>query len=252
MAENRFDEEMAGGGDRLYADAVCAQCSTVNPEGSLICKTCGNNLRDQRSIRLAAELELEGVKTVDQRQLLFGVLTTLGILLVIYTAWNADSLMTWLVSAQSAANTPAALWTGPEGAAFNELLAALDASAPTADQIRTAMETHINSEAYDGVYVLADQDPGSAWRTLGTAIVRQDGESLLFAARLTESGEVRGRAHFQGNYLTAGWDTAGAFDGRAYIAVSGVAAKQPDGTFECYGRSEESESNFEFRGFRLP
>lgn len=252
MAENLFDEENAGGGDRLYADAVCAQCSTVNPEGSLICKTCGNNLRDQRSIRLAAEMELEGEKTVNHRQLLFGLLTTLGILLVIYTAWNADSLMTWLVSARSAANTPAALWTGPEGAVLKDLLAALDASAPTAEQIRTAMENPINSEVYDGVYVLADRDADLGWHTLGTAIVRQDGESLLFAARLAESGEIRGRARFQGNYLTAGWDTAGASDGRAYIAVSGVAAKQPDGSFECYGRSEESESNFEFRGFRLP
>ena len=40
--------------EHLDADAVCEACDTVNPEGTLLCKTCGNNLRDQRARRMKA------------------------------------------------------------------------------------------------------------------------------------------------------------------------------------------------------
>ena len=43
----------------IEADAVCAQCGSANPEGTLICKTCGNNLRDQRLMRIAADQILD-------------------------------------------------------------------------------------------------------------------------------------------------------------------------------------------------
>jgi len=43
----------------IEADAVCAQCGSANPEGTLICKTCGNNLRDQRMLRITADQLLD-------------------------------------------------------------------------------------------------------------------------------------------------------------------------------------------------
>ncbi|MCX5757207.1 MAG: hypothetical protein NTU83_01615, partial [Candidatus Hydrogenedentes bacterium] len=48
--------------ERIDADAVCEKCGTVNPEETLLCKTCGNNLRDQRLHRVQSEPSEEAVR----------------------------------------------------------------------------------------------------------------------------------------------------------------------------------------------
>jgi len=253
MAGNRFEPEVSGATDRLYADAVCAQCGTVNPDGSLICKTCGNNLRDQRTIRLTAEIALEGEAPIERRRFFLGALTVLGLLLVLYAALNADNLMTLLVNLQSGpAGTSASVWSGPESATFEEMLAELDNNAATQDEIRAAMNNPVNSESYGGVYVLAMRNPVMGLRQLGLANVRQEDERALFVARLNNGGEIRGQARFQGNYLTASWEDAGALYNNERFAVSGVAAKQEDGSYECFGRSELTDNNYNVLGFKLP
>ena len=52
-------------GERLDADAVCGSCGTVNPEDTLLCKSCGNNLRDQRQTRIA--VDGPGMEPMDMR-----------------------------------------------------------------------------------------------------------------------------------------------------------------------------------------
>jgi hypothetical protein len=73
----------------IDADAVCEQCSTVNPAGTLLCKTCGNNLRDQRMRRLAADEGMEAVHASDRPiRMLTGLLVVLGLLAILWAAIN--------------------------------------------------------------------------------------------------------------------------------------------------------------------
>ena len=51
MAERNVPRQHSA--ERVDADAVCARCGAVNPEDSLLCKVCGNFLRDLRGRRLA-------------------------------------------------------------------------------------------------------------------------------------------------------------------------------------------------------
>ena len=48
--------------EHLDADAVCEPCGNVNPEGTLLCKTCGNNLRDMIQAIEAGQVEEPGKK----------------------------------------------------------------------------------------------------------------------------------------------------------------------------------------------
>ncbi|HOJ68818.1 MAG TPA: hypothetical protein PLH06_08470, partial [Candidatus Hydrogenedentes bacterium] len=86
----------------LDADAVCAQCGMVNPEGTLLCKNCGNNLRDQRMLRLQADEALQGRETAAEQRNTFlrNALGVLGVLVLLYLGLNASSLMNLLTSPQ--------------------------------------------------------------------------------------------------------------------------------------------------------
>lgn len=242
-----------GLGDRLYADAVCAQCGTVNPEGTLICKTCGNNLRDQRTIRLAAEQELatQG-QPIQRRQVTLGLLTALGIVLVLYVALNVDRISAWMISAQSSAPDARALWNGPDRGVFEKLLAELDEKEPSTVEARAALSNPDRGDMLSGIYVLASTNSPLGPRILGTANVLQKDDTIYFAARLNPQLEVRGRALSQGNAWAATWDSAGVMQGENYSTVSGVALKKPDGGFECFGQSENSEEGYDFVACRLP
>jgi len=241
-------------GDRLYADAVCAQCSTVNPEGTLICKTCGNNLRDQRTLRLAADQQLVGqAERVERRQFLLGALTVLGILLILWTTLNVDTITDWLVAAQSPGfNVQRAFWSGPDNEVFTEMLAELESRRPSPEEIQAAMQNPVFAADFDGIYVIVRGFGLMGARPVGIGRVRHlDGE-YYFVARVGENGEVRGRAMLQSNSLSAGWENAGASDGARYFSVAGVALRRPDGTFDCFGQSAVSEEGYEFMAYRLP
>ena len=86
--------------ETLDADAVCAQCNTVNAEGTLLCKVCGTNLRDQRAIRLSADQALDlGNSGQRRRAWLSGILFVLAIGLIISTLINQELIVEWLIDA---------------------------------------------------------------------------------------------------------------------------------------------------------
>ncbi len=242
-----------GPGDRLYADAVCAQCGTVNPEGTLICKTCGNNLRDQRTIRLAADAELTArTAPVEKRRVVLGLLTLLGILLVLWMSFNVDSLANWLVNSQQASvDVEGALWAGKDGAVFEQLLAALDEVELSGAESRAILASPTMSETMEGLYVLGVTSPLGS-RPVGMANAFREGETLYFVARVEDTVEVRGKARQQSNTWAASWDGAGAHRGEAFFSVAGIAVPKPEGYLECFGRAEISEEGYEFIACKVP
>ena len=67
----------------IDADTVCEKCATVNPEETLLCKSCGNNLRDQRIERMARGGAIElGDVGESKFRILTGVLITIGFVLI--------------------------------------------------------------------------------------------------------------------------------------------------------------------------
>ncbi len=239
-------------GDRLYADAVCAQCSTVNPEGTLICKTCGNNLRDQRTIRLSADQELVNQgKPDEQRRWMLGLLPVLGLLLVLWVSLNVDTITGWLVSTGGSGPAPDALWAGADAAVYEQLLTELQEKGPTSAEARAVLGNYDRGDVLDGIYVIAQATPLGP-RVVGSALIQQKEDTAYFVAKLGEQAEVRGKAVQQGSAWAAGYETAGALQGGRHFAVSGVALRKPDGWYECFGQSEVSEDGYDFFAYKVP
>jgi hypothetical protein len=240
-------------GDRLYADAVCAQCGTVNPEGTLICKTCGNNLRDQRTLRLAAEQVLaDQVSPISRRQVFLGLLTLFGILLVLWVALNVDTITNWLIATQSDTPNPRTLWAGSDQDMYGALLTQLEESNLSDVDKKDALTNFDKGEDADGVYVLARETP-LGQRVVGTAFVKVQDDVLYFAALVGENAEVRGKAIAQGNNGWAvNWNSSGALVNNRYFAVTGVALHRPEGMYDCFGQSENSDDEFAFSAYKVP
>lgn len=250
MANDDFGTQALG--DRLYADAVCAQCSTVNPEGTLICKTCGNNLRDQRTIRLAAEQELgQQDKPVERRKVMLGLLTAFGLLLVLWVSLNVDTITTWLVSTGASGPDPSALWQGNNAATYEQMLSELDGAAPPASEARAILTNFDKGDDINGIYVIA-QSTSLGPRPVGSALIRQQDDTIYFAARIGNGTEVRGKAVQQGNSWAANYETTGAAQGDRHFAVAGVALHKPEGWYECFGQSEVSEDGYDFYAYKVP
>lgn len=249
---NQFEEENA---ERLDADAVCAQCNTVNPEGTLLCRTCGNNLRDQRTMRMAAEQVLMSEREqVDRGRFLLGALTVLGILLVLYVVINIDGITSWLIELhQSGVSTTESLWTGPTGARLDEMRAELNAQQFTNQELGEALDNPAPGaeDSFEGFYAVGTGASAFGLRPQGTALVRPEGAEYLFVAVLRNGVEVRGRAQLMGNGLQASWETAAARQDGATYSVAGVALPKNNGAFDCYGQSDYSGASYEFMAGRL-
>lgn len=246
MQPNRHDAHDAV--EHLDADAVCELCGNVNPEGTLLCKQCGNNLRDQRSRRMHAT----GGPTsaVDASfsisRIMRGVVIVFGICAVLWVALNVSTIETWLMSGVQSAEAkgqnaipPDAFWNGADAARYEALSSALQEHVMTAEEAGlTPPGSPLASP--DGRYILKrSTDPAAS--PSGSAIVKQDGEKVYFVARLFGGTEVRGAALissdtvFQAPYIGV-LDPDGTFT-EAY----GLAQIRPTGELACEGLFGEYE-----------
>lgn len=240
--------------DHLDADAVCATCGHVNPEGTLMCKTCGNNLRDQRQRRLTAEVQLEDNLKGESRSYIFsGLLTALGLLLVLWAALNVDRITDFLVPGGPSSGMAQIYWTGPDGELYNALAKSLDALDLSRDELAALAQGASESATYVGYFAIFDQPMGPQAEIIGYAMVNPDGSrTVQFVAKLFNGIELRGSAYNQGNSLSALQDTvAVAFDDR-HVAARGVALRQSDGGYELYGQSDLSDADFQAYAYYLP
>jgi hypothetical protein len=246
MQPNRHDAHDAV--EHLDADAVCELCGNVNPEGTLLCKQCGNNLRDQRSRRMhttggpASTVET----SFSISRIVRGVVIVFGICAVLWVALNVSTIETWLMTGVQSAEAKSAnavapedFWSGSDAARYEALSAALQEHVMTAEEAGlTPPGSPLASP--DGRYVLKrSTDPAAS--PSGSAIVKLDGEKVYFVAQLFGGTEVRGAALissdtvFQAPYIGV-LDPDGTFS-EAY----GLAQIKPTGELECEGFFGEYE-----------
>jgi len=239
--------------DRLDADAVCGTCGNVNPEGTLMCKTCGNNLRDQRQRRMTAEVQLEdNLKGEDRRYLVSGLLTVFGLLLVLWSALNVDRITDWLVAGTSNTQALSVYWSASESARFSPLAERLRGIELSSSDLAQLAATAGTATGFSGVYAVFDGRLSDQGRWIGVAAVEEELNQVHFVGQLHNGIELRGTAFIQGNSLSALMNTVSADIGGDYYAVQGVALRQMDGGFELYGQSDFSEMDYQIYAYPLP
>lgn len=188
----------SAGFEQIDADAVCEQCGSVNDEGVLLCRVCGQNLRDQRAQRLAAA---HGPEMFEERvsriRLLTGLLSIFGILLVVFAVLNISnieaSLVTWL-SAETISEE-GGVWSGPNGEIYDELQTALEEYPTSRARMSEALENPLNDRSFNGRYVLMRPGRLEVNRVIGEANLSRRGDRVYFVVNLrNQSIEIRGYA----------------------------------------------------------
>ncbi len=242
----------------LEADAVCGQCGNVNPEGTLICKTCGNNLRDQRMLRMTADQMLEEeAESANRSVFLIRALSVLGILVVLWLGINAGRIASVLTSADDAGTAeeiiytnPELFWTGPEGATYDAMRDELAAQFPSESDAESArMSVSPTQQITEGRYVVF-QRLGTGMRFVGAAVVRADNEGWRYNAQLLDDIEIRGYASHDGQSLETQWDEAGVLYEGEYFAATGRAFPQAQGSISISGESNANNRRFSGLAYR--
>jgi hypothetical protein len=234
--------------EAIDADAVCGGCGRVNPEGTLICKGCGNNLRDQRLLRLAADQILTGEEEeAKRRSWLTRTLTVLGILVVLYVGMNAGRIMGLVLPgsvtdpAGEAANMPpvhpAKFWES-EKAAFDSMAASLKSRYPAESDAETARLNPPISPTPEGYFALFEK-VGTTERFVGAAYAALEDTNVRFVAAFNDGTESRGLATLaDASVVTVDWGMGGVQREGKYFAAAGSAVPQADGTYQIVARSE--------------
>ena len=240
--------------ERIDADAVCEWCGTVNPEGTLLCKTCGNNLRDQRAKRLSGETAAESASRATEHTAIFGkVIGVIGVLLIIWVALNLTRIEEMMAGAQTSTTSNARVyWSGPDIDVYNEMIQELQANPVTPQECGAVLQRPDYDGGYDGRYALFHRD-GANLVPIGQASVRVKGDALVFVAVLSSFDlEFRGEARFEGNARIASRDTAGVRMNERFYGVSGFAQKVKTGGFECFGLSDAGSDSYAAIAFHVP
>lgn len=233
--------------EKLDADAVCIQCGTVNSEGTLLCKVCGNNLRDQRVRRLASDQALESASAGPRRRVwASAVFFVLAVGLIVSTLFNQEMIVRWLMDVQEGTRLgPSDLWNGNPSVSLDELLEVLEANYPTEEVALQARETPSPGASMSGRYAVFYGE-----QYVGAANVREAGNTLELVALLVSGDELRGLATLQGDYYVMVPESGGLESGRRIIAIQGVASPVAAGVLECVG--DDSRSRYACMAYRLP
>jgi len=226
--------------DRIDADAVCEACGTVNPEETLFCKSCGNNLRDQRVNRITDGRGIEelAADTAPPAQWLSKALTVLGILLVIWSAINVanGNIEKWLTSTEHSlvsGPSPARLWKGLDGDVYDALAKQIAEHTITVDEINAAGKAAPQGPEFEGLYFLKNSSAANG-AMIGQAAVKEEGGRVFFVAKLSRGAEIRGELDVSAaNPKTV---SAGMKVGKQILPAYGMAQKLQDGVFACYGQ----------------
>jgi len=256
MAQDPFAQEYK---ETIDADAVCSQCGKENPEGTLLCRYCGNNLRDQRLMRLAADTMMAGEgKSKERRTFLVGAVTVLGLLFVLWLGINISGFSARLTSvpenggAPTVTLRPFVFWDGADAAVYAALERSLNDSFPTASQAETVRLNPAANPAPEGTFALYER-LGTSMTFIGGAVVKMEGDKYFFAARLLDGSEVRGmgRKDAQAGHFRAEWTDVGIRPNDSYYAGFGALAANPDGGFAIMAGVDFNERTYQAVAYSL-
>ncbi|MBX7255856.1 MAG: hypothetical protein K1Y02_05805 [Candidatus Hydrogenedentes bacterium] len=236
----------------IDADAVCEQCSTVNPPGTLLCKMCGNNLRDQRTRRLSSEGPVIPIEEkIHPRRVLSSLLMVLGLLVVLWVAFNVSSIESMLTQGfedTGSESDPELLWTS-SSAIYEELAKKLVEHPVSPSETEIALSQYQLTNGFDGRYVLKRSEEPFA-PVIGQAIVETQGDSVYFVATVGGNYEFRGEAKLSSpTQLDA--EYVGVKTGEEYIDAYGMAQVSP-GQLYCGGYAVGSDTLIEAIAYHVP
>lgn len=241
----------------IDADAVCSQCNTVNPEGTLICKMCGNNLRDQRLLRMTADqmLDTEGKKG-EGSSFLYKALPILGLLIVLWLGINASRMVSMLTKAESDDNSvyvnlADTVWNGPDKGIYTELAGKLGTSPIDSTEAEEArMNLAPMPDIASGKYALYAR-MGTEEQFAGVAMVKMDGTSLYYVAVLENGAEIRGKSTLLEDAFISQWDEGALFMDNIYYSLTGAAVLQPDGSVALSGHTDLNTIRYDSTAYRM-
>lgn len=235
-------------------DAVCEACDEVNPPGTLLCKTCGNNLRDQQQRRFANQgaPELQDESLLKQpRRFLAALLSVFGIVVIIWVALNKDNIFQWLTDAQmtgtvgGSAESAERFWTGESASVFDDMLRALERAPITAEEV-SAAEFAQTGELTTGRYYLKDGNYDGAV-IIGQAYVYCDENEIYFVAKIPPGYEIRGTANYDLQALNVGIQYLGQ-----YAGALGQGQILEGGSIACYGEAGADSIIYQAVAFFVP
>lgn len=244
----------------IDADTVCEKCATVNPEETLLCKSCGNNLRDQRIERMARGGAIElGDVGESKFRILTGVLITIGFVLIGCVLLFFPNIESWLVDIQTieAGVDNSDLWSGAEGNIYDDMLDDLVSFPTSRGQMQLAMDNPILDESYNGRYAVAVADDSASLTIIGEASLRLRGNVVYFVFKhnTINALELRGYATLQGEgdeRTAVVMSTAGYRWGLDQQLIYGLAEREPDGSHICSGVGENDDAYTEVWAYRIP
>ena len=232
----------------IDADAVCERCGSVNPEDTLLCKTCGNNLRDQRTRRIAEGGVPELEAAAEGGGWLKRSVAAVGILLVLWAALNIDVIAEWMVEFGQPP-VAAAFWRSPEDQNYADLVDQLGARQARQADVEAALAAVPAEAPFSGLFVLVSE--GSSPQPLGLAAARRSGDVVYFVARLNAGGEVRGFGRLDSRDSLRATDSAGVFVNGRYRNAAGFAQRQ-GGALLCVGLLDAEPETYSIRALPLP
>jgi len=241
---NKSQDPTDHGFDVIDTDAVCEECGAVSPEGTLFCKKCGNNLRDQRTRRLSLKtnesIEHLGMPAAEKgRRMLVGLLTAFALLLLLWAALpgNVGKIEDALIRKMSGTAVPEnyspnMFWNADlvDTELFEEMEAFIRENPISVTDLDKALNTLNDLEYFEGLYILREGG-GAADPVVGMAYVIQEDNELAFAASLN-GAEIRGFGSLGATRLPFA-DYAGVRVGRRYRGGDGYLVENEVGGFIC-------------------
>ena len=237
----------------IDADAVCELCGSVNPEGTLLCKTCGNNLRDQRVRRIANHVPLEGPKVVRIR-FFSTLLTAVLIVAVIGTAFCVPEIENWYMHHEMRESADVEdYWSKKGGATFETMLAQLMANTVTDEEAQNAENFPQDPGVFAGRYVIKLERPGHTNPVIGQGIVLQVDNKLYILAVAVGGIQLRGAVNIPSNDTIEIKESVGVrMNTGEPSAIIGYAYRRDDGSLECFGQTTAGSRPYTVYAYRVP
>ncbi|HOC68056.1 MAG TPA: zinc ribbon domain-containing protein [Candidatus Hydrogenedentes bacterium] len=242
----------------IEADAVCAQCGSANPEGTLICKTCGNNLRDQRLMRIAADQILDAdVEGTVKVSFLAKAVALLGLLVVLWLGLNVDKIYTSLTKPRplyddaSQGADAILFWEGDSRQMYDEYQGRLQKRFPSFSDAEAArLESEAMTSFNEGLYALYERH-GSTEQFIGAGLAWMYNGEWHYVAQINTGIQVRGKATVTEQILHSQWGDAGMQDNGSFHALTGQASLGVDGVITISGRSDSALGKYQSAAYRL-